>query len=91
MYTGWTSHLPDEDKDEFQRRVWRSKPVLDRVNALLENELKAIDDTERDPKAYDNPAWPYKQAYKNGMRAGLSIMKQFVDLNKQKKPEKDER
>ncbi len=86
MYTGWTAHLKEEEKDAFQNRVWRSKDVLDRVNQLIESEIKAIDDTERDPKAYDNPSWPYKQAFKNGMRSGLSIIKQLVDLDKQKKP-----
>jgi hypothetical protein len=91
MLVGWTQHLKEEDRESFRSRVWRAKPVLDRVNDLIDLELKAVDDTERDPKAYDNPAWPYKQAYKNGVRSGLSIIKQLVDLNKQKKPEKDDR
>jgi hypothetical protein len=87
MYVGWTKHLVDDkEKEAFSNRIWRAKPVLDRVTELIEVEQQAIDDTERDPKAYDNPAWPYKQAYKNGMRAGLSVIKQFVDLNNQKKP-----
>jgi hypothetical protein len=90
MYTGWTAHLKEEEKEDFQRRIWRSKQVLDRVSDLIDREIKAVDDTERDPKAYDNPAWPYKQAYKNGMRAGLSFIKQFVDLDKQKKPTKED-
>lgn len=90
MYTGWTSHLDNSEKEAFQNRVWRAKPVLERVVELIDLELKGIDDTERDPKAYDNPAWPYKQAYKNGMRSGLSIIKTLVDLDKQKKPEKKE-
>jgi hypothetical protein len=91
MYVGWTSNLDDNEKELFLNQVQRSKPVLDRVVELIDQETKAIEDTERDPKAYDNPAWPYKQAYKNGMRAGLSIIKQFVDLSKQKKPEGNDR
>lgn len=91
MYTSWTSHLTDEkDKEAFQNRVWRAKPVLERAVNLIDKELKAIDDTERDPKAYDNPAWPYKQAYKNGMRSGLSIIKRLIDLDEQQKPKKKE-
>lgn len=92
MLIGWTSHLPDEKKEEFKRRVWRAKLVLERIVELVNLELKGIDDTERDPKSYDNPAWPYKQAYKNGMRHGLSIIKTLVDLDNQKKPvKKDDR
>ncbi len=91
MYTGWTANLKEEEKDEFQRRVWRAKPVLDRVTNLIEAELKAIEDTERDPKAYDNPAWAFKQAYKNGQRSAYTTIMKFVDINKQKKPEKNDR
>ncbi len=90
MLIGWTTHLKEEEKEPFRNLIWRAKPVLDRVNDLIDLELKAVDDTERDPKAYDNPAWPYKQAYKNGVRSGLSIIKQLVDLNKQQKPSKEE-
>jgi hypothetical protein len=85
MFIGWTQHLKDkEEKERFKQSVLSSKQVLDRLKILIESEESAIDQTERDPKAYDNPAWPYKQAYKNGMRHGLSIIKQFVDLNNQK-------
>jgi hypothetical protein len=91
MYTGWTAHLKEDEKEDFQRRVWRAKPVLDRVNDLIKSELNAIEDTERDPKGYENPAWAYKQAYKNGMKSGLTIIQKFVDLNNQKKPERHDR
>lgn len=89
MYIGWTQHIQDEkDKERFKQSILSSKQVLERLKALIEKEEDAIDQTERDPKAYDNPAWPYKQAYKNGMRHGLSIIKQFVDLDKQKQPDR---
>jgi hypothetical protein len=89
MYSSWAQHLPENEKEDFQRLVWRAKPVLDRVTDLINAEVRAIDDTERDPKAYDNPSWAYKQAYKNGLRTGFSKIKEFVDLNKQQKPKDD--
>jgi hypothetical protein len=89
MYIGWTQHLKEEDKERFKQSILASKSVLDRLKVLIENEENAIDQTERDPKAYDNPSWAHKQAFKNGMRAGLSTIKQFVDLDKQK--EKNDR
>jgi hypothetical protein len=91
MFIGWTQHLKGEDKERFKQSVLGSKHVLDRLKTLIENEEDAIDQTERDPKAYDNPSWAYKQAYKNGMRHGLSTIKQFVDLDKQKKEDKIDR
>lgn len=85
MYVSWTTHLTDEkEKESFKGQIHRARHVLARLKDLIDLELKSIDDTERDPKAYDNAGWPYKQAYKNGMRHGLSIMKQLVDLDNQK-------
>jgi len=91
MYIGWTKHLSEEKEIQaFQNQVWSSKRVLERLKDLIELEEKAVDDTERDPKAYDNPAWAYKQAFKNGVRKGLSVIKQMVDLDRQQPPkEKD--
>lgn len=84
MFIGWTKHLTDErQKEAFQNSILGSKQVLDRLKDLIELEEKTVDQTERDPKAYDNPAWAFKQAYKNGFRAGLAIIKQMVDLDKQ--------
>lgn len=92
MFIGWTQHIKDkEEKERFKQSVLASKHILEHLKTLIEKEEDAIDQTERDPKAYDNPAWPYKQAYKNGMRHGLSIIKQFIDLDKQQKENKIDR
>lgn len=83
MYTGWTAHLKEEEKDAFKGQIHRARHVLHRLADLIESELKAIDDTERDPKAYDNPAWAYKQAYKNGVRVGYNKIKDFIDIDRE--------
>lgn len=90
MYSGWTSHLKDkQEKERFNQSVLAAKPVLERLKTLIEMEESAIDQTERDPKAYVNPAWPYMQAHKNGMRSLAHTIKQFIDLDKQKEPKID--
>ena len=85
MYTKWTSHLPTEEaQNKFKESVLAAKPVLERIKDLLTAEEKVLDRTELDPKAYDNTNWPYKQAFKNGYRAGLEIARKLVDLDNQK-------
>jgi len=84
MYTKWTSHLQSEDeKIRFKGTIKGAKPVLDRIKDLMTIEEKALDRTELDPKAYDNTNWPYKQAFKNGYRAGLEVTKKLVDIDNQ--------
>lgn len=91
MYIGWTKHIQDEkEKVDFQNSIWGSKRVLDRLKVLIEMEESAIENTERDIKSYDSASWSHKQAHKNGLRQGLSIIKQMVDLDKQQPPKEKE-
>lgn len=91
MFIGWTKHLTDEeDKNKFRDSVYGSKRVLERLKALIDLEVESIDQTERDIKAYDNPNWANKQAFKNGQRSAYYILKQMVDLDKQQPPKEKE-
>jgi len=90
MYIGWTKHLPTpEDKERFEKSIYGAKQVLDRLKALIEQEERDLDQTELDPKAYDNPSWAYKQAFKNGFRKGLHFTKTLTDLDKQVLPKEN--
>lgn len=90
MYIGWTHHLKDEkEKEQFANSIYGSKRVLDRLKAIIDALEEEVDQTERDPKAYENPAWAYKQAYKNGYRSGLKTIQNIVDLDKQRPPKEN--
>ncbi len=81
MYTKWTSHLKDQDeKQRFESSVLGSKPVLERLYKIIDEEEQGIEQSELDAKAYDNPAWAYKQAYKNGAKAAYRVIKRTIDL-----------
>ena len=84
MYTKWTSHLEDPAaKKRFESSIQGSKTVLDRLKTIIEEEEKAIEQSEMDAKAYDNPSWAYKQAFKNGTKAAYRSMKKLVNLDEQ--------
>ena len=89
MYIGWTKHLVDpKSKEEFEKDVYGSKRILDHLMLLLLEEENTLDRTEMDVKAFDNPNWAYKQAYKNGYRKAISILKTMIDLDHQKEKSK---
>jgi hypothetical protein len=85
MYVGWTKHLQHPtDKERFELQITGSKPVLEIIKTLIEEQIIDTDKSETSERQFDNPSWPYLQAYKNGFRAGLMIIHKFVDLDSQK-------
>lgn len=86
MYTKWTQHLKDpEEKTRFENQVLNSKTVLERLLQILNEEEQALDRSELDIKAFDQPGWAYRQAFKNGYRSCLGVLKKLIDLDQQKK------
>jgi hypothetical protein len=60
---------------------------LQRALTILQNEIRALEDTELDVKAYDNPAWAFKQAYKNGYKKAIRVVETMLDQeNKNERP-----
>lgn len=86
MLTKWTSHLSDpEEKGHFVNKIISSKPVLDRLGGLLEEEETNLDSREVSIKSFESPNWAYRQAYMNGYRACLAVVNKIIDLDQQKK------
>jgi hypothetical protein len=83
MYLDWTKHLSDpKAKSEFEATVKSCRPALERLTQLIEEKEKSFDRSEMDIDNYDNPNWEFRQAHKNGYRAGLNYIKMLVDLDK---------
>jgi len=85
MYTVWTKHLQDQgEKTKLENSILSAKSVLDRLHDILEEDEKGLDRSESDIKTFDTPGWEFKQAYKNGYRACLNMLKTLVNLDLQK-------
>lgn len=85
MYLGWTKHLSDPaDKERFELQVVSSKPVLDRVKKIIEEQVEDTDTSELSIKQFETPNWPYLQAYKNGFKSALMTIHRLIDLDTQK-------
>lgn len=77
MWTKWTSHLPEADKETFRNEIRGSKPTLDRVRNILKERLISLEYNELDPKIFGSPSWPYLQAAIIGRKAEL---RDFIKL-----------
>lgn len=85
MNLAWTKHLKDpEEKQKFEKDLIHSQNVLHRLLQLLDEEENSLNRSETDIKTFDSPNWAYLQAYKNGYRACLKIIKKLVDLDQEK-------
>lgn len=82
MYSKWTENLTNQDeKVKFQAMVKSSVDVLDRLTSILNDEENALTRSELNVSSYDNPNWANKQAYQNGYRACLQVVKKLINLD----------
>lgn len=88
MFIDWTKNLSETiDKVNFELKLHSSKPILDRLKELLDEREAALDLHDLSVKAFDSPNWAHKQAFGNGYRSCLKMMKTLIDLDKQVKRE----
>lgn len=84
MFSVWTKHLNDEQKEQFENSLKGSKPVLDRAVAILKEEYERLNQVEMSHKIYELPNWDYRIAHDNGFRAGITTAMKLLDLDQQK-------
>lgn len=86
MISAWTKHIPDpEEKKRFHNAVLGSKTVLNRLQALLDEEKVTLETAEISPKIYELPNWDYKQAHTNGFKAALKMVSKIINLDQENK------
>ena len=86
MITAWTKHLKtDEEKEQFNRRLKAARYVLERLQALLDEEKDGLESAEISPKIYETPNWDYKQAHTNGFKACLKMVSKLITLDQENK------
>ena len=84
MNVKWTSHTKDaQQRKDFEAYVKNSSSVLERLTDIINIKVDALDCPAFDPD-YEDAAWAYKQADRNGqLRAYLEILK-LTDLTTEK-------
>lgn len=77
IYTKWIKHLKGDDRQkEFLNRLMASKDVLNRLQTIIEEEIKSSSVNAKKKNSYSNPNWAYLQADNVGeTRAYNQILK----------------
>lgn len=82
MKTLWTSHLDSEDaRESFRHRIRASIDVLERQTEILDERLNAIDKIQTGVEIYKQPGWDALQAYYNGCKATIKLIKELNNLD----------
>ena len=90
LYQQWTSHIKDpNEKFDFEKSIFGSRRILDRLRQLLKEEENSLEASELSVASFDSPNWAYKQAYKNGYRSCLNVLKKLIDLDQQENTNDD--
>lgn len=65
----------EEEKDRYRKLLKSSQPLLKKIQEMVEEDISKLD-TVRDDD-FDNPSWALKQAYKVGLKKGLTMLLEY--------------
>ena len=83
MLTVWTKHIKGDtfQTEKFQQTVRSAKPVLERLQAIMQEEIDRLDRSETNPATYDTASWSHLQAHKNGFRQYHQLLEKLINLD----------
>lgn len=58
--------VPEDKKKEFEQTLRASTTLLETLHRVLRDRMERLQQDEARTTDYDSPAWPYKQANRNG-------------------------
>lgn len=73
MQIDWTKGLSEDDAEEMRSRIKRSRPLLERLNEILDQYLKEEEVFTKD--SYESPSWAYRAADREGFKRALHKIK----------------
>lgn len=68
----WLKHIPADKKEDYEAAIRASTIVLSGLRKILLDRISAIHAEEGRTTDYDSPAWPFKQASRNGKHTAYS-------------------
>jgi hypothetical protein len=72
----WTSHLKtNKEREDFSGYVRNSGSLLERLTTIIKDRIDELDCPSK--ADYDNSAWPYKAADRNGQ---LRVYREMLKL-----------
>ena len=84
MNTVWWKGLKEEEKAELRKQLTSSKPVLDRLIKILQENIETIDSSLDGAASFETPAWAEKIAHLLGQRKALKKIKEIITIDQAK-------
>lgn len=79
LSTEWSKHLKTEaERKEFSSVVLNDRLVLGRLAEIIDEKLAGLQSRETSLTEYDSPSWAYRQAHMNGIKAGLTAIRNLL-------------
>lgn len=79
LSTEWSKHLKTEaERKEFSSVVLNDRLVLGRLAEIIDEKLTGLQSRETSLTEYDSPSWAYRQAHMNGIKAGLTAIRNLL-------------
>jgi hypothetical protein len=76
----WTSDLPPETKEDFQKLLRNSQVQFGKLLQILDDEEQTLNRQESTIKDFEDPNWSHKQAFRNGDRSRIRKMKELLSF-----------
>lgn len=80
MSTRLTSHLKGNDKKEFATRIIENKPILDRIIAIIECDVRKSRGLQISRESFSQPEWANHTAYEFGYQKALEEIINLLTL-----------
>lgn len=68
--------VPSDKKDFYSKLIRDAQPLLIKLKECIEEDMNKLDIVHDED--FDNPSWALKQAYKQGLKKGLTKLSEYV-------------
>jgi hypothetical protein len=75
----WTKGLNKKDSQEMKMALQAAKPVLNRLQLIINQDLSQVKKETQAKEGYSNAAWPYYQADLIGNQRALDRILKLLD------------
>lgn len=79
--TEWLRDLSQDDKERFIKSLLADKLILPKLLDILEEKEGSLDTQENKIEDFDDSAWAYKQAFRNGQRSVYLQIKKLISFS----------
>lgn len=72
----WLKNINDaKQRQAFEQQILADKQILERLDEILSELAQELETKELGLNQFENPNWAYEQAFRNGQRSSIQLMK----------------